>query len=211
MSPNRHVLDRAEAPALGGVGNSGVYRQLLTASCQEINTDRIDANHIGTSTYDGHFEGYPTTDRALTTTMSNKEHPSGRREEAGGRSGIERHPIAERIMEIVGAAFNVEIGDLYGGRSSMLRILDARRAAVWFLRHHTAMSYPEVVRFMGSSGRGHTTAYARFRSAAAMLDEARGPNPSKRAAWFLDRIEACDAKVREMREEIRAMRAIKRG
>jgi hypothetical protein len=58
------------------------------------------------------------------------------------------------ILRLVADAFGVTYLDLIG-QTRIAKVITPRQVAFWIMRHHTAMSFPMIGKFVG--GRDHTT------------------------------------------------------
>lgn len=74
------------------------------------------------------------------------------------------------IITAVCRAFGVEYGVLVNTRNRTAPVVEARDAAVWLMRTHTRMSYPEIAAALARSPRAHSGAKERYDRAAKRME-----------------------------------------
>ncbi len=73
------------------------------------------------------------------------------------------------IITAVCRAFGVEYHILVNTRHRTERLADARAAAVYLMRTHTHMSYPEIAAVLSTSPRSHSSDHERYARAVLRL------------------------------------------
>jgi len=92
----------------------------------------------------------------------------------------------EAIYKAVRDDFGVERETLEGkGRHP--KVIAARRALVWLTRKRTLLSFPEICKAMGRTGRGHSTMVDQFHAAEAMMDQPMYPGTAETFAEYFFR------------------------
>jgi hypothetical protein len=92
----------------------------------------------------------------------------------------------EAIYKAVRDDFGVERETLEG-RGRHPKVIAARRALVWLARKRTLLSFPEICKAMGRTGRGHSTMVDQFHTAEAMMDQPMYPGTAETFAEYFFR------------------------